>query len=164
MLQRRRLIAFFAASFLAIPAAWLAAAQPIEIILTDNYVAPTYGVANLSGGAGTDFSSAAWESATNAVDLEVKRSAASWNITVRKVDSAWNASLILSVKRNTGGTGPGVLSGGTAYQQITGTDTQFFSGTDDKKSIPLQFSISGMTVTLGAATFITTVYYTVTEN
>jgi len=149
---------------LVLPVLRLPAAQPLEITLTNNWTTPSFGITNLAGGAGTDFSATPWESAANAVELEVKFSNPPWTVSVRKVDSAWNAVLHLSVRRTGPGTGGGTLSGGTTYQEITGTDTAFFSATGgDKKNIPLQFQISGVTVTLGAATFSTTVYYTVTD-
>jgi hypothetical protein len=163
--MQRRLGALSLPAFLllALPAARLFAAQPLEIVLTNNWTTPSFGITELAAGAGSNFSSTPWESSANAVELEVKFSNPPWTISVRKVDTAWNAALHLSVRRTGSGSGGGSLSGGTTYQEITATDTSFFSGTADRKNIPLQFQISGLTVTLGAATFSTTVYYTVTD-
>jgi hypothetical protein len=163
-MRRRPTATLLLLTLLALPALRLSAAQPLEIVVTNNWTTPSFGITNLAGGAGTNFSSTPWESAANAVELEIKFSNPPWTVSVRKVDTSWNAVLHLSVRRTGAGVGGGTLSGGTTYQEITATDTAFFSGTGgDKKNIPLQFQISGVTVTLGAATFSTTVYYTVTD-
>ena len=159
--------AFILALLLVIPSGDVAAGPAFQFTLSNNWATPSFGVADLSGGAGTNFLSSSWTSAANAAELEVKGSSMTgWNITVHKVDSAgWaTTNLRLDVQRTGNGAGGATLSGGTAYQEITSTDTWFFRGVGgDKKNIPLQYQIRNISVALGAATFRTTVYYTVTE-
>lgn len=86
-----------------------------------------------------------------------------WRIDVKKVDSIWNASTSLSVKRASDGTGPGSIMGGEAYQQIENTDSAFCSGTADRNNIQLQLEFRGMSLQVPPNTYSTTLVYTVVD-
>lgn len=142
------------------PHAW-----PITVAATGNY-AQTVTSADLTGGAGTDFTNP-YASGTTATQLSISATVNkfdAWRIDVRRVDSTWNASLVLQVKRADNGSQCGNKggnpSGGTAYQTVTTTDTTFFSGAGDRCSIGVQYQLSGISVSIAAGTYSTTVMYT----
>jgi len=122
--------------------------------------------ADLTGGAGTDFVSP-FESAVNEVDITISNTSsdtAPWKVEVRRIDTNWDPYLLLYVKRTSGGTGTGTISNGSTYQEVTTTDTLFFSGTGDRSKIELQFLLEGVSAgVIDADDYITEVYYTVTE-
>jgi hypothetical protein len=163
-MRRHTVSTFFLVLLLVLSASELKAG-PFTLTLTDNWLTPTFGVGQLPGGAGSGFT---WTSAVNAALLRIRNPTipphTGWDITVRKVDIAWNAGLRVSVQRTGSGTGTAVLSGGLSYQQITGTDTFFFRGVGgDRRNIPLQYQITGMAAPVGVGTFSTTIWYTATE-
>ena len=121
---------------------------------------------DLSGGAGTDFISP-FESAVNEVDITISKTStptAPWKLEVRRVDTNWSPDLVLYVKRTSDGTGTGTISDGTSYQEVTTTDTLFFSGTGELSKIELQFRLEGVSAgVITADDYTTEVFYTVTE-
>ncbi len=121
---------------------------------------------DLTGGAGTDFRSP-FESDVNEVDITISKTStptAPWKVEVRRVDTNWSPDFVLYVKRTSDGTGTGTISDGTAYQEITTTDTLFFSGTGELRKIELQFRLDGVSAgIITADDYITEVFYTVTE-
>ena len=87
-----------------------------------------------------------------------------WRVDIRRTDSVWSASWILSAKRITDGTGPGTISGGTTFLAITTTDQQFFSGSGDRSSVDVQLQLSGIsTQTVEAQVYTTTMTWTLVE-
>jgi len=138
-------------------------AAPLSLTESGSWNAGSFGIAQLTGAAGTNFT-ATQTSSANAVLMTIANTTLTgWNITVRKVDTTWNAGLHAFVRRTGAGTGTGTVAGGLTYQEITGTDLAFLSGTNNKASIPLQFQLTGLSVTVGAGLFSTTVFYTLTE-
>ena len=52
-----------------------------------------------------------------------------WRVDVSKSDTNWHANFHLFVQRTSNGSGnPNNISGGTTYQEVTGTDQSFFNG------------------------------------
>jgi hypothetical protein len=123
----------------------------------------TFAKAQLSGGAGTNFTGTQ-TSAVGAVKLTIKNtSMTGWNMTVRRVDVNWNGILHVFVKRTGNGTGAGTVSGGLVYQEITTANVVVFSGAGNKTNIPLQFQLTGLSVAVGIGTFSSSIVYTITE-
>ncbi len=119
---------------------------------------------DLISGAGSDLT-ASYESATDQVSITVSNTSGagdSWRVDVRKVDTNWHSDLSLWVKRTGSGTG-GSVSGGSSYQQLTGSDQSFFTGSDDVSGITVQLKLSGMSVQVPPGSYTTTVYYTVVD-
>ena len=119
---------------------------------------------DLISGAGSDLKSD-YESAADAVSITISGTTGAldtWGIDVRKVDTNWHSDLILYVKRTSNGIG-GSVSGGTSYQQVTGTNLSFFSGSDDVSWINVQLKLSGVSIRISPVTYTTTVYYTVVD-
>ena len=122
----------------------------------------TVGAADLIAGAGSDLTST-YESGANQGVMSIGSPIGSWRVDVKKLDTVWDTDLHLDVRRTSDGTGLGSISGGTTYIEITGVDTTFFSGDDDRSDVDLQLRISGVSVSLGVSNFSTTITYTVVD-
>jgi predicted metal-dependent phosphotriesterase family hydrolase len=91
-----------------------------------------------------------------------------YTVSVHKVDTDWNNTLTLWVRRTGNGTGTGgTITGGTAYQQITNTTRSFFRGTvgtsRQRTNITVQYEIRNLSVTIPVKTLTTTLVYTLSD-
>ena len=119
---------------------------------------------DLVAGAGSELKGD-YESAVDAVSIDISATAGasdSWRVDVKKVDTNWQGNLILYIKRTSNGTG-GSISGGTAYQEVTDSNTSFFSGSDDVSGVKAQLKLSGVSVQIPIDIYTTTVYYTIVD-
>ena len=92
-----------------------------------------------------------------------------WKINILKSDLIWNPNLILEVIRTGDGRRPDnpgntIISDGTSYQTITNTSNYFFSGKSEIVNIPINFKLSGVSITMGAKNFETNIYLTVYDD
>ena len=119
---------------------------------------------SLIGGPGTTVIGT-YESASDQATVAV------WSITkpeftyrldVSKSDSQWHNDFTLSVRRTNDGSGSGSISDGTDYQVITDSDESFFEGEDSRTGVNLQYKLEGVSITIPADIYSTTVTYTVT--
>lgn len=120
------------------------------------------GVADLTGGAGTDLAGS-HESADGEITLTVSNTSGQWRIDVRRVDADWPEALSLAIRRTSAGTG-GSVSGGTSYLTVDGLDRQFITGIGDVSGIKLQEKIGGVSVRIPPGLYATTLVFTITEN
>jgi hypothetical protein len=122
------------------------------------------GQANLTGGAGTDLTST-YTSATDQATLGVSGAGShSWRIDVLRMDTTWHANLHLWVKRTNNGTsGTGTYSGGTTFLEVTTTTQTFMTGYANRDGFTLQFQLTGVSTAVPAASYSTTIRYTVTQ-
>lgn len=113
-----------------------------------------------------------YESATNQILLKVDVPIllASGKVSVHyEPDPTWNSNLILSTKRTGNGTTVCVLctiTGGTAYQTVTLTDIELFriaaiATLASYSNIPIQLQLSGVSVTIPAATYNSKIVFTI---
>ena len=121
------------------------------------------GADDLIAGAGTDLVSV-YESLANAtlIGIDAAGRKQDWRVDVRRSTSVWDSSLALYVRRTGAGTGSGSVTGGTAYQLVTDTDTPFFSGREDRQAIPVQYRLGGVSIQLTPNTYSATVVFSVT--
>jgi len=119
---------------------------------------------DLIAGAGSDLINL-YESATNVTVLTITNVPASgaWQLNARRSDSLWDGDFSIFIKRTSDGTGPGTISGGTAYIELSTFDTQIFTGTDNRSDISVQYELTGMSKTISPNTYITSVIVTVVE-
>lgn len=91
-----------------------------------------------------------------------------WRIFIHKSDLNWDSDLILSAKRT--GTGsiinnwwaqPLYITGGSNFQNINNTPDFFFRGRHGIVNIPINFKLTGASLTMGAETFETNIIFTV---
>ncbi len=57
----------------------------------------------------------------------------------------------------------GTITGGTSYQQVTNTDTYFFSRNRGHEGIDIQYKLQGISVIVKAERYSTNIIYTVTS-
>lgn len=87
-----------------------------------------------------------------------------------EANPTWHSNLILSVRRTGSGTHTCLLctlTGGTAFQNITLSDTNFFDinsnlFTATFNNIPIQLQLTGISVTVPAASYNAKVVFTIT--
>lgn len=97
---------------------------------------------DLAGGAGSKI---AEQSATTTVDVS-NTGSGSWRVLARISENTWNGSLVLSIRRTSGGSGSGSISGGESHIQLTATDTEIFSGSGDRSAIGIETRLSGISL------------------
>jgi len=103
------------------------------------------------------------ESAPNQTLVDITNTNRFWEVSVYKVDSLWPSAFRLYVRRTGDGKGPGNISGGLNYLELTDREQIFFSGSRWRRSIPLQFRLEGLSVQIPPQVYTTTIIYTVTE-
>jgi hypothetical protein len=148
-----------------VAAAFPASAVAFDVATTGSWTL-NITAADLRSGAGSDLTDT-YDSGAGAVTLDVTGAAGSgdpWRVEVRRSDVVWPASVHLWVRRAGAGTGAGAVSGGSSFQEITSSDTVFFSGTGDRASIPLELRVTGVSLRVTSDTYAASVTYTVSAN
>lgn len=163
-ISQRRSKRFAAAAALALAAlsARAPAAQAAGRITVTGSWSQTINSSNLTGGAGTDLTSA-YTSAGNQVLLSISNTVGThnWNVTVRRVDAVWNSNLNLYVQRTSDGTASaGNVSGGTSYQLVTTSDQLFFTGHNNANNFAVQIQLNGVSLQVPPASYTTTLTFT----
>jgi hypothetical protein len=135
------------------------------IELTFTNADPDWTVSVVYGAQAGDDLIDTYTSAANEAVLRIRFAAARWRVTVKRADTTWHGNLHLSVMRTSNGNPPGHLIGGTVYQEVTTSDTDFFwvATAVDVRAIRCRFQLTGVGAAIGARNFLTTVTYTVTE-
>ncbi len=150
---------------IALPAS-MVFAPPLRLRLNNNsdWILDL-GVADITGLAGSDFA-ADIESAAAEQEIRISNAIGNWRVDVSRADTSWHSSILVYVRRTSDGTGGTTISGGTAYQEITTTDTSFFTGTGNPRDVALQFRTNGEFAGAGvpSGSYSTTVTYTITDN
>lgn len=119
----------------------------------------TIDTADLVSGAGSDLTDT-HESGSGATTIGLTHDGG-WRVDVKRTDSVWHTDFTLYTQRTSEGSGSGSISGGDAYQEITTTDGEFFTGSLDRSDITIQYRLTGMSVGAQPATYSTTVTFTV---
>jgi hypothetical protein len=132
-----------------------------NITITGSW-ALTIGVGDLTGRPGTNLT-ANYNSATNQVLMDVTTTLTNWRVDVLRIDTHWTALVTLSIRRTGTGSGTGTVTGGGAFMAITTTSQTFVTGTGNRAGIQLQERISGVSVSIPADIYTTTVQYTVVD-
>lgn len=151
---------------LAVVLAWVICvpAEAISIAVTGAW-GEIVDESDLQGGPGSSLAST-YESAADEVVIDITSTSGSddnWRVDVRRSDTTWHEDLVLWMKRTSNGNGDGTISGGTAYQQITSTDTPFFSGSGNRTTIYIQEKLTGVSTQMFADNYATTLIYTVVD-
>lgn len=92
-----------------------------------------------------------------------------WKVDIQKSDLTWDQDLKLEAIRTGDGTrswygGKSNISDGTTYQTITNTSNLFFKGKNEVNYVPLNFKLSGVSITMGAQDFETNIILTVYDD
>jgi hypothetical protein len=121
--------------------------------------------ADLAGGPGSDLVGT-YESAADQVSMDISGAtddSDTWRVDLKKTDTAWHSNLHLYLKRTSGGSGSGSVSGGQSYLEATDTYAEFFNGSGSRAGINIQLRITGVAVGIPADAYSTTIYYTVVD-
>jgi hypothetical protein len=112
---------------------------------------------DLVAGAGSDLA-AAHTSPADQVTLDVY-GVGPWTVQVRRVDSGWHGDLTVWVRRTSDGSGEPV-SGGTAWQELSATWTDLFTGGAGwTTGITAQLQVLGPTLSTPPDAYATTLEY-----
>jgi len=124
----------------------------------------TINSSDLIGGAGTDLAGTC-PSPSNAsyITVTTGSSGERWRVDVRRIDSTWSSQCSLWVRRTSDGSGSGAITGGTAYQEVTITNQEFFSGQDSRSDITCEYKLEGMSIGIRPACYSTSVLYLITN-
>lgn len=118
---------------------------------------------NLQGQAGTDLVSS-YQSPAGQITMDMAPGGKKgWNVSVFRLDTSWNANFVLQIMRTGTGSGTGTVSGGTTYLTITTINQTFVTGTGVLSGIPLMEQLTGVSVSIPAATYTTTIQFTATD-
>lgn len=135
-------------------------------ITTTGGVSRTIDASDLVSGAGSDLISD-YESAADAVSANISGTTGAedqWRVDVRKVNTTWHGNLHLYIRRTSDGDAPSTrISGGGSYQEVTGTDQEFFNGEGDITGIEAQTKLSGVSIHIPPDTYSAVVYFTVVD-
>lgn len=116
--------------------------------------------ANLVSGAGSDLQSQ-FESVSGVTSLTISNAPGAWKLQARLGGSGGHGDVTILVKRSSGGSGLGSISGGTAYMALSGSDAELFSGTEDRGNISLQFKLTGLSRSVSPATYLSSIIFTI---
>jgi len=157
--------AVFAAAFAAFFLSNTVSLHATDIGGTGGWTDLVISSSDLQGGAGTDLQGS-YTSGEGATTLNVTGTSGSddaWKVQVRMDNTSWQSEVILSVQRKGDGSGAGSISNGTSYTTVGTSDVYFFEGTGDKTDIPVQYEISGMSISMPPGTYSTTLTFTVVD-
>lgn len=134
----------------------LMSAQSISVIGQWNYTIPTIDITD----AGEDFTGT-YTSSVNQVYLDIIYSN-KWSISVQKNDIDWDDELKIFMHRTGNGYGTGWINGGQNYKIIKNNDFKFITGRDNRNSIPIQYQMRMVSVTIPAHNYVVEIMYTLT--
>lgn len=89
-----------------------------------------------------------------------------WQVEVTKNDIDWDPNIGVYIRRTGNGSGIGggnYISGGNTYMEVTNANQLFFEGGRARLDVPVQLEVRGISVTLPAKNYSTTIVYTVTS-
>lgn len=131
-----------------------------SIIVTGqwNYTIPTTDITE----AGEDFTGK-YTSSVNQVYLDIIYDN-NWSVSVQKNNIDWNNKLTIWMHRTGNGFGTGRIRDGKNYKRIRNNDIKFITDNRARYSIPLQYQIRKVSVTIPAHNYIVEIMYTLAAN
>jgi len=117
---------------------------------------------DLQGGAGTDLNPT-YTSATNKIRVNILNTSTTWSVSVRLNPVNWHSDFRFGVRRTTNGNGPGWISGGTSWMEVTTIDQEFFTGYRRRRNVRVQCGLTGVSVQIPPDLYSISVIYTVIE-
>lgn len=115
---------------------------------------------DLQSGAGSDLNPT-YLSAVNQIRIRILNTNTNWKVRVRI--SPYNPDYQFRIRRTTDGGGPGTISGGASWMQVTDSWQLFFTGSQRRQNIRVQVALTGMSVQIPPGTYAITVEYRVVE-
>lgn len=133
-------------------------AQTIRLTGQWNFTIPTTDITE----AGEDFTGT-YTSSVNQVYLDIIYNGR-WSVNVQKNNIDWNNKLTIWMHRTGNGFGTERIRGGKNYKRIRNNDIKFITGNRARYSIPLQYQIRKVSVTIPAHNYIVEIMYTLAAN
>ncbi|MGB8169940.1 MAG: hypothetical protein WCF18_20725 [Chthoniobacteraceae bacterium] len=120
----------------------------------------TIAASNLVSGAGSDLQ-AQFESFSGVTTLTISNISGAWSLRARRAGANGHPDVAVSLKRTSGGSGSGDISGGTAYVELTNSDVEIFTGSEARSGVALQFKLTGLSHKVAPATYFSSIIFTV---
>lgn len=129
-----------------------------SIIVTGqwNYTIPTTDITE----AGEDFTGK-YTSSVNQVYLDIIYDN-KWSVSVQKNNIAWDDNIIIWMHRTGNGNGTGKINGGQNYKKIKNNNAKFITGEENRNSIPIQYQMRNVSVTIPAHNYVVEIMFTLT--
>jgi len=159
-MKRNREIVFWVTALMMIVWSPMIGAQTIS--LTGDW-ALTIDAANLQSGPGSDLVSQ-YPSDVDQIQVRIADTNQGWIVSVRGQVYNWHSDMSVHVRRRSDGIGPGWISGGENWLQVTLTDQQFFQGWRRRRGINIQCGLTGVSVQIPPELYSGSIIYTVTAN
>lgn len=131
-------------------------AQSISVTGQWNYTIPTIDITE----AGEDFTGE-YTSNVNQVYLDIIYDN-NWSVSVRKNNIDWDNKIQIFMHRTGNGYGTGQIKGGKKYKRIRNNDFKFITGKKNRNSIPIQYQMREVSVTIPAHNYVVEITYTLT--
>ncbi len=116
--------------------------------------------ADLVAGAGSNLQPI-FESVPGATVLSIANAPGSWSLRVRQSGSGGSGNVTIYVRRVSAGSGSGSIAGGTAYQALSGSDAELFSGSLPRSGVTLQYKLTGLSAGVPPSTYLSSIIFTV---
>ena len=122
------------------------------------------GDVDLQTGPGSDLNPT-YTSAADQVLIEVKYLSPQYDylVTIHLSPVSWHSDFIFRVRRTGDGSGPGWISGGLSWMQLTGIGQDFFTVNKNRRDIPIQYQLDDVSIQVEPGTYVTDVVYTIIE-
>ncbi len=133
-----------------------ACAQSIIVTGQWNYTIPTTDITE----AGEDFTGT-YTSNVNQVYLDIIYDN-NWSVSVRKNNIDWDNKIEIWMHRTGNGFGTGKIKDGKRYKRIRNKDIKFITGEKNRNSIPIQYQMRMVSVTIPAHNYVVEIMYTLT--
>lgn len=150
----------FCLAFLFVPASPLYA---IDIDAAGSWE-PVIGSSDLAGGAGSDLKGDC-QSERGATALHITGTAGSddaWRVRIR-LGSPLPGGARLYARRTGDGDGSGAIANGTSYAEVTTSDIDFFNGSGDRMAVPVQYKLSGISISIPPGAYSPGIIFTVVD-
>jgi len=127
---------------------------------------------DMLGGAGSDLNST-YESDPDEVTVRIRNRDVkpseywAWHVDIHRIDGNWPSGFHLDIRRTGDGVGDGTITGLGAYEEIDDNPASpypSFSGTYDRRLIPMQFRLRDVSLQVPPDDYDTSVVYTLVED
>lgn len=131
-------------------------AQTIRLTGQWNFTIPTTDITE----AGEDFTGT-YTSSVNQVYLDIIYNGR-WSVNVQKNNIDWDDNIIIWMHRTGNGNGTGKINGGQNYKKIKNNNAKFITGEENRNSIPIQYQMRNVSVTIPAHNYVVEIMFTLT--
>jgi hypothetical protein len=136
------------------------AASPAADLLASGDWTQRLNAAHLVSGAGSNLPTQI-QSLAGVTTLSISNAPGTWTVRVRRVGGPWHSDVSLFARRTSAGAGSGAIAGGDAFVEVTGSESELFSGSGARSNIALQFKLTGLSAGITPANYLSSIIFTV---